>query len=146
MLWECFWGHFWPKAALQLSLLSVRVHTSCEESKLLSFQCWVLYRPTEPGVGPQHSETHHLTCCETRRCEYTVSNKGGLPCHCLGDCGGYAPMPYILWGQLPPPPLPQFHRLCSPLVVDWVSTTSGSAWEKKQMVGYSLDRNVVKYS
>jgi len=32
----------WPKAALQLSLLSLHLCTSCEGSKLLSFQCWVL--------------------------------------------------------------------------------------------------------
>ena len=25
MLWDCFWGHFWLKAALQFSLLSVRL-------------------------------------------------------------------------------------------------------------------------
>ena len=38
-------------------------------------------------------------------CECVVSNKRGLPCHCLGDCGGYAPTPYILSGQLAPLPL-----------------------------------------
>ena len=39
-------------------------------------------------------------------CEYTVSNKGGLPVTVMtvGDCGGYASTPYILWGQLPPLP------------------------------------------
>ena len=36
-------------------------------------------------------------------CEYTVSNKGGLPCHCH-DCGAMPGMP-----PLPP----QFRRLCS---------------------------------
>ena len=44
-------------------------------------------------------------------CEYTVSNKRGLPCPCLGDCGGYAPTPYILRGQLPPLPA-RFRHLC----------------------------------
>ena len=73
----------------------------------------IVYRPTELGVGPQRSETRHsctgisATCCETSWpgqwlrylaavvsiCEYTVSNKGGLPCHCH-DCGQ-------LWGLCP---------------------------------------------
>ena len=25
MLWDCFWGHFWPKAAQQFSMLSVHL-------------------------------------------------------------------------------------------------------------------------
>ena len=74
-------------------------------------------KPTELGAGPQRSETQHSgtvhrDLCDMLRdsvivgldnrvplasiaavvsiCEYTVSNKGGLPCHCLGDCGGTA--------------------------------------------------------
>ena len=37
-------------------------------------------------------------------CEYTVSNKGAyhVTVMTVGDHGGYAPMPYILCGQLPP--------------------------------------------
>ena len=35
----------------------------------------------------------------------------------VGDCGGYAPMPYILWGQLPLLPPHQFCRLCIAYIV-----------------------------
>ena len=31
----------------------------------------------------------------------------------VGDRGGYAPIPYILWGQLPPLPPPRFRRVCN---------------------------------
>ena len=68
-----------------------------------------MLRPTQLGAGPQRSETRaprslrHAARLETSWpgqilcylaavvsiCEYTVSNKVGLPCHCLGDCGGY---------------------------------------------------------
>ena len=41
-------------------------------------------------------------------CEYTVSNKGGLPCHCH-DCGHI-----FCEGNCPPPP---FHRLCTPVIL-----------------------------
>ena len=36
-------------------------------------------------------------------CEYMISNKAGLLCHCH-DC--VPPMPYIMWGQLLPLPFP----------------------------------------
>ena len=66
MLWDCFWGHFWPKVALKLSSLFVHLcmydcnlykSPHAVAIKLLSFQCWILYRPTELGAGPQRSET-----------------------------------------------------------------------------------------
>ena len=55
----------WPKAVLQLSL-SMHLHMSHEGSTPLSFQCWLQYRPTELGVGPQCSETWH-SCAATSR-------------------------------------------------------------------------------
>ena len=90
----------------------------------------IIYRPTELGAGPQHSETRDSTLvrrdlCDMLRdsrlvgldnlvtlsiaavlsiCEYTVSNKWGLLCHCLGDCGGYAPTPLPIVPPPPPPP------------------------------------------
>ena len=49
-------------------------------------------------------------------CEYTVSNKGGLPCHCHVIVGAMPPC-LIFCGDncphcTPLPPRPQFHRLC----------------------------------
>ena len=45
-------------------------------------------------------------------CEYMVSNKGAcrLIVMTVGGREGYAPTPYILWGQLPPHG--SMHRLC----------------------------------
>ena len=79
MLWECFWGHFWPKAALQLSL-SVRLRTSCEGSKLQSFQCRVLYRPTELRAGPQRMRRNTRaprSLCHAARLETSWPGQSG---------------------------------------------------------------------
>ena len=79
----------------------------------------VLYRPTELGAGPQRSATQHERhdLCDMLRdsrlvgldnraiwlqwCEYTISNNGVLPCHCPGDCGGYAPRLIFCGGNCP---------------------------------------------
>ena len=136
MLWD--WGHFWPKKALQLSLLSVRLRMYdsnlyrrphvMQRPLLKSQNFWVSSAEYYIGVlslGRGHNivrlDTHvpeslrlaarlqtswpgqwlHYLTAVVSICEYTVSNKRGLPCHCH-DCGQS-------WGQLPPlPPPPQF--------------------------------------
>ena len=124
MLWDCFWGHFWPKAALQLSVhlrmydsnLHRRPH-AMQWPLLKSPKFWVFsaeYYIGLLGAGPQcigRLDTRAPgSCCETRdllawrlvtlsSCSGVnlwVSNKGGLPCHCHD---------YGLWaivGAMPP--------------------------------------------
>ena len=40
------------------------------------------FRKIKKGSGHKTSYLHAVVSI----CEHTVSNKGGLPCHCLGDC------------------------------------------------------------
>ena len=40
---------------------------------------------------------------------YLIKGAGRVTIMIVGNCGGYAPTPYNLWGQLPPL-LPQFRR------------------------------------
>ena len=42
------------------------------------------FRKIEKGSGHELAILHAVVSI----CEYTVSNKGGVPCHCLGDCVG----------------------------------------------------------
>ena len=66
------------------------------------------FRKIEKGSGHETSYLHAVVSI----CEYTVSNKGGLPCHCLGDCVGAMPPLLIFCGAAaptaarPPPLLP----------------------------------------
>ena len=146
MLWDCSGAHFWPKAALQLSLLSVRLRMYdsnlyrrphvMQRPLLKSQNFWVSSAEYYIGVlslGRGHNivrlDTHvpeslrlaarlqtswpgqwlrYLTAVVSI-CEYTVSNKGGLLCHCH-DCGqswGLCPHAYFVGATAPtaPPPL-----------------------------------------
>ena len=123
MHWDCFQGHFWCKAVLQLSLLSVRLHMydsilyGCSHAMqwllLKSANFWVSSAEYYIGLlslGQGHNvarlDTHalgslqhaarlktswpgqwlHCLAAVVSICEYTVSNKRGLPCH-RHDCG-----------------------------------------------------------
>ena len=55
----------------------------------------------------------------------------------------YAPMPYILWGQCPLKPAPGSAAYAHHWLLTEVLPPL-ALHEKKQMVGCSLDRNVVK--
>ena len=129
MLWDCFWGHFWLKAALQFSLLSVRLCMydsnlyrrphAMQWPWLKSPNFWVSSAQYYRGLlslGRGHNvarldtrvpgslrhavrlETSwpgqwlHYLAAVVSIFEYTVSNKGDLPCH-YHDCG----RPWGLW-------------------------------------------------
>ena len=63
--------------------------------------------PTELGAGPQHSETRHLlssSWCQFVSIWYVIKGGCRVTVMTVDNCGGYAPMLYILWGQLLPLP------------------------------------------
>ena len=151
MLWDCFWGHFWPKVALQLSLLSE--HLCMYDSNLYRrphAMQWPLLK--SPNFWASSAEYyigllslgwgHNIVRLDTRVLgslrhaarlktswlgqwlrylaavvsiiQYLIKGAWCVTVMTVGDRWGIAPMPHILWGQLPPlSPPPPFHCLCT---------------------------------
>ena len=116
----CTSSHVWLQFVKTSTCHAVAV---AEQSKFLSFQCWVFIGLLSLRRGHNivrldtsaPGSLQHAARLETSWsgqwlcylaavvsiCEYTVSNKGGLPCH-SHDCGQLCPHTLYFVGAVPP--------------------------------------------